>query len=1220
VKKGVDMKFNKKISNKKLKPLGILVIFLIIPLILSTPLFKFNTDLQENEENQDNNEFLTLKSSGPVNETYFKYYKVITIDSTKVVGSGSHKDFPMLISLFDSDLRNDVQSTGNDIAFSNGTDWLDHEIEVFNQTYNSTHARLVAWVRIPWLSTSTDTIIDMYYGNSTMSSQQNPEGVWNSDYEAVWHMNQDPSGGAPQILDSTSNNNDLTTSGFLSDQRVYDQKLGSAIWFDGSDDYLGISPFSGPTTGFTFETWFKFDNQYTIGSDLMHLFSGNSATYNNPRVRFRSTDGVAVGSVATTSPDDNDSCYGTKSVWAADTWFHYAFRFSIPIKTTTLYLDGTQDGSKVDSDLGYDHVGWSRLSIGSDNGADVWGSGTISEFRVVKVPLSQDWIVTEYNNQNDPDSFYSLSSAKIVPSLNDFQFYKEITIYASEVEGSGVHKNFPVLISLLDQDLHDIVQSDGDDIAFHNGVVWLDHEIEEFNQSYSSDYAKLVAWVRIPSLSTSEDTVIRMYYGNSTMEAQEYPKRVWDSNYLGVWHLKEDPSDSLPQMLDSTSNNRDCTSYGGMTTGDQVKGKIDGSLYFDGSNDYIQWSSAITQTTGTYSWWVYAHSVTGERNYIADDAYRRRISLWDDVVKIETDTDAEYFDFTLSSISINAWTHIVFSRAGDIGDLYINGSWVQQVTVTGADNLTVSCIGGTSDNTRMVDGVIDEVRISDIVRSSGWIATEHNNQENPHSFYSVSRAYRQDYPSVEHFEYFKDITIHEEKVEGDLTDFPMLVSILDSDLKTAVQSDGDDIAFWNGTNWLDYEIEVFNQSYDPTNAQLIAWVRIPSLSATTDTVIKMYYGNSTLDAQENPTGVWSENYKGIYHFKEDPSEAILDSSKNWNYGTSEGSMASNDQVSAKINGGFEFDGNNDHIAVLDPIDTEAMTFSAWVFLTDTSDDWITLAQRTDAAGTSYDWQMYARASDAPTQYHSVFRIGSGAESDITLSSIQWYYLVGQHNGTDNLFYLNGNLVDISPEGSTVTDSNNNVWIGGNSVWGTEYLNGIIDEVRFSNTARSSDWILTEYNNQNDPDSFYTVGDIGSEQAVADIQVNAIDYYNNPIPYVNVSISNKTIQFIKSNLTGLDGSTIFSNINQSTYNFTATMKSNIDDSLIITINRTINVKINSTFHNITLVCNASQNIFYVSHLTQGGLLWVISLTLFKIIQSTMERQLSDGLIPLDIIIQ
>ena len=36
-----------------------------------------------------------------------------------------------------------------------------------------------------------------------------------------------------------------------------------------------------------------------------------------------------------------------------------------------------------------------------------------------------------------------------------------------------------------------------------------------------------------------------------------------------------------------------------------------------------------------------------------------------------------------------------------------------------------------------VDGIIDEVRISNVVRSADWIATEYNNQSDPANFHSV---------------------------------------------------------------------------------------------------------------------------------------------------------------------------------------------------------------------------------------------------------------------------------------------------------------------------------------------------------------------------------------------------------------------------------------------------------------------------------------------------
>ncbi len=47
-------------------------------------------------------------------------------------------------------------------------------------------------------------------------------------------------------------------------------------------------------------------------------------------------------------------------------------------------------------------------------------------------------------------------------------------------------------------------------------------------------------------------------------------------------------------------------------------------------------------------------------------------------------------------------------------------------------------IGASNDNSHPFPGILDEVRISTIVRSPDWIATEYNNQANPGSFYNLS--------------------------------------------------------------------------------------------------------------------------------------------------------------------------------------------------------------------------------------------------------------------------------------------------------------------------------------------------------------------------------------------------------------------------------------------------------------------------------------------------
>jgi hypothetical protein len=118
-----------------------------------------NNNHKGNYEEYSNTENPLTSSNHPINANDFEYYKTITIDHTRVSGIEDFIDFPLLISIFDSDLHDYTQANGNDIAFSNNFQWLDHEIELFNQTYNITHARLVAWVRIPVLSASEDTII-----------------------------------------------------------------------------------------------------------------------------------------------------------------------------------------------------------------------------------------------------------------------------------------------------------------------------------------------------------------------------------------------------------------------------------------------------------------------------------------------------------------------------------------------------------------------------------------------------------------------------------------------------------------------------------------------------------------------------------------------------------------------------------------------------------------------------------------------------------------------------------------------------------------------------------------------------------------------------------------------------------------------------------------------------------------------------------------------------
>jgi len=149
-----------------------------------------------------------------------------------------------------------------------------------------------------------------------------------------------------------------------------------------------------------------------------------------------------------------------------------------------------------------------------------------------------------------------------------WRYLKKITINNNKVTGNLT--NFPILLNLIsDDDLSAHANPDGDDIVFMDGegvASKLSHEIEYYNSTNGA----LVAWVNVTHLSSSEDTKLYMYYGNNDCDNQQDPDGVWDSSFQGVWHLKEDPSGSTPQMYDSTLYDNHGTSYGSMTSDDSA--------------------------------------------------------------------------------------------------------------------------------------------------------------------------------------------------------------------------------------------------------------------------------------------------------------------------------------------------------------------------------------------------------------------------------------------------------------------------------------------------------------------------------------------------------------------------------------------------------------------------------------------------------------------------
>lgn len=332
----------------------------------------------------------------------------ITIDNTKVAASLT--DFPVLISkdmlpseMFDADGSYPALNGGGDIRFSSdedGNTQLACEIVSFVTDNNPDNGSCEIWVKVPSVSSSTDTTIYVWYNKSgetqpAVTDTYGRNAVW-SAYVAVWHLNESSGSSA---VDSSGNGNDAAFAGTLPNATA--GKVGggqSLVKTDG--DYAALasnSDFVFGTGDFNMSIWAKISssaymNPIHVGADrsLDGVFLRTRISPDSLWVQDRSNDPALI-STAFDYPDGNWHYYVANR--AGTTW-----RLNV-------------DNGDINSTASHssDLTGTRKTMIGGyvDNGSDVAScTGELDEARIIKGSArTNDWITAEYNNQNSPATF-----------------------------------------------------------------------------------------------------------------------------------------------------------------------------------------------------------------------------------------------------------------------------------------------------------------------------------------------------------------------------------------------------------------------------------------------------------------------------------------------------------------------------------------------------------------------------------------------------------------------------------------------------------------------------------------------------------------------------------------------------------------------------------------------------------------------------------------------
>lgn len=268
------------------------------------------------------------------------------------------------------------------------------------------------------------------------------------------------------------------------------------------------------------------------------------------------------------------------------------------------------------------------------------------------------------------------------------------------------------------------------------------------------------------------------------------------------------------------------------------------------------------------------------------------------------------------------------------------------------------------------------------------------------------------------------------------------------------------------------------------------WVEVPTILTSSPTVIYMYWDSTkadqadVADVGDSPaTEVWDE-VDAALHLDETGTGAVdeyLDSTGNHNGTGSPPSLGGYTEGGK----GQDFDGVSDYIKVNDGIVSHSDFYGSFTFRPDSVGQ---IATVLDLRGDvnfyieQSNTRLYAKGSSGGTDY-SVMH--STVLSPNTLYFVAFSY---DHSEGEVVFVIN----DISTVGSMVVENTYQEHTIGNNYAHTAPFDGIVDEVRYYNGTRTTNYMLTEYYNVMDDLMYYganasTYGDVSFSLPAFEVQ-------------------------------------------------------------------------------------------------------------------------------------
>lgn len=308
------------------------------------------------------------------------------------------------------------------------------------------------------------------------------------------------------------------------------------------------------------------------------------------------------------------------------------------------------------------------------------------------------------------------------------------------------------------------------------------------------------------------------------------------------------------------------------------------------------------------------------------------------------------------------------------------------------------------------------------------------------------------------------------------TKFPVAVDTkqVDATFWANVQTDGGDIRL---TTIADLQVAADLVQIDTIGETLTLWFDSVTISSLGGDEYYLYYdgdGTETFPLPSDTFGrenVYDANSVQVTHTTVKVGAGLEDATSNGNDWIEQGTGITYDQI-GQFGRATDFPSSNaaifDQTSIFD-IGTanQEITTSCWINSTNIGNN-RNIASIVGSSGEIL--LMNGTNGRVSTRVN-----GTNFNGNTNNSALTWHRLSIKYKNTspfDISLYLNG-VLDNAPIPQRAPVGSTGNWIFGGNRNGNDSMFGLLSELTISDTLRSDDWLLTEYNNQVDTDNMWT---------------------------------------------------------------------------------------------------------------------------------------------------